>query len=295
MNEILVACGDVPLLKQILALLPPNTFKPIATKNGAGTAQKVSGRDLALAIIHVELADGQTGALIRELRQLKPETPILLLSSGNPPAEGPFDRALRFPVPGPVLRNAINSLVKTETEQQDLDKWKAFYNEVKARLASSETQSYYRILGVEDGAPHHLLVTAFDKLSMRYHPDRYNQFRSERWGKALYEKVNALYKLITQAYGVVSDRRLRALYDEALVRGQLRLDPEETNMADRGPRSLDELAQTPNGKRFLKLAQTELAKGNRPAALQNLQFALSMEPGNAAIQKKIDEFQAQTS
>lgn len=291
MKEILVACGDVALLKEILALLPANTFKPIATKNGIGTAAKIENRALSMAIVHAELADQGAPTLLQELRALK-NTPVLLLTSQPPPKDGPFDRALRFPVPGPVFRNAIKSLVSEEENEQDLQKWKAFYAEVKARLAKAEEQSYYGVLGLPDKSPHHALVTAFDKLSMRYHPDRYTQFRNQRWGEALYEKINALYKLMTQAYGVVSDRRLRQRYDEVLSRGQLRLDPEETNMTDRGPRALDELAQTQNGKKFLKLAQTELAKGNASAALQNLRFALSMEPGNQAIQNKIDELSA---
>lgn len=292
MKEILVACGDVPLLKEILSHLPANTFKPIATKNGLGTAQKVVSRPLALAIVHLHLADQGASTLVRELRSLKPDLPILLLTPDTPPQEGPFDRSLRYPVPAPVLRNAIKSLAPPVTEHQDLDRWKTFYQEVKARYAQTPEQSYYGILGLPDGAPHHALVAAFDKLSMRYHPDKYSQFRQERWGKALFDKVNALYKLMTHAYGVVSDRRLRKVYDQALAQGQLRLAPEDTNMADRGPRSLDELANSPHAKKFLKLAQTEIAKGNQAAALQNLKFALSMEPDNLAIQKKITTFNA---
>ncbi len=292
MKEILVACGDVALLKQILGQLPPNTFKPVATKKGGGIVEKVQDRPLAMALIHADLADGQGPALLQSLRQTRPEVPILLLVDGQPPSKGPFDRALRYPIPGPVLRNAITSLVADAQGEHDLDKWKAFYQEVKTRLAKAPTQSYFQILGVKDGAPHHLLVKAFDHLSMRYHPDRYNQYRGERWGEALHEKVNMLYKLFTEAYGVVSDRNLRALYEEAMARGELRLDPEAVNRADKGPRPLHELAEGPKARRFLKLAQTELAKGNKAGALQNLNFALSMEPQNVAIQKKIDEFQA---
>jgi hypothetical protein len=292
MKEILVACGDVDLLKQILGHLPPNTFKPVATKNGGGVAQKVAGRPLALAIVHLELADGNGPALLQDLRSTRPELPVLLLTADNPPLEGPFHRALRYPIPGPVLRNAISSLAATDSAEQDLDRWKAFYQEVKARLAKAPEQSYFQLLGVPNGAPHHLLVKAFDHLSMRYHPDRYNQYRGESWGDALHEKVNMLYKLFTEAYGVVSDRSLRTRYEEALARGELRLDPESVNLADKGPRPLHELAQTQKARRFLQMAQTELAKGNTAAALQNLQFALSMEPENLAIQKKLAEFQA---
>ena len=61
MQEILIACGEVELLKKIIADLPPNQYKPIATKRGAGIAAKIQGRGLTQAIVHVELADGTAG------------------------------------------------------------------------------------------------------------------------------------------------------------------------------------------------------------------------------------------
>ena len=293
MKQLLVACGDVELLKRILSQIPRDQFKPIATKKGAGTAQKVAGRPLAGAIVHAQLADGATEQLLQGLQTHLPNTPILLLSPDSPPADGLFERALRYPVPGPVLRNALRSMISTQTSADDRDRWRAFYKEVKARLDTAAQQSYYGLLGVEDGAPHHKLVTAFDRLSMRYHPDRYSQHRGKAWGDKLFREVNSLYKLLTEAYGVVSDRRLRKKYEQALSRGELRLDPDEVNATDKGPQSLAELANTDKARRFLKMAQTDLAKGAHSSALQNLQFAASMEPDNAAIQKKIDRLKAQ--
>lgn len=294
MEQILVACGDVAQLKKILSQLPKKRFKPIATKNGGGTAQKVANRQLALAIVHRHLADDGAADLLQQLRAQSPEMPILLLTPGTPPSKGPFDKALRYPVPGPVLRNAIKALVATESKGQDKDRWRAFYKEVKSRLNAASQQSYYAVLGVEDGAPHHRLVTAFDALSMRYHPDRYSQYRGENWGKKLHEKVNALYKLMTEAYGVVGDRRLRKKYEQALAKGELRLNPEDANPGNAGPRSLEELAESSKGRRFLKMAQTDLAKGDTASAIQNLQFALSMEPDNSAIQERLDKLQDQS-
>ncbi len=289
MEQILVACGDVAQLKKILSQLPKKTYKPIATKKGGGTAQKVANRQLALAIVHRELADDAAPELLQQLRAQSPDLPILLLTPDAPPSKGPFDNALRYPIPGPVLRNAIKKLASTESKGQDKDRWRAFYKEVKGRLKKAPKQSYYAILGVEDGAPHHRLVKAFDKLSMRYHPDRYSQYRGETWGKKLHEKVNALYKLMTEAYGVVGDRRMRKKYEDALADGELRLDPEDANPTDTGPRSIEELANTSKGRRFLQMAQTDLAKGDEASAIQNLQFALSMEPDNSAIKKRLQK------
>ncbi len=290
MDELLMACGDVATLKKLLSQLPKQRFKPIATKKGQSTAQKVANRHLAGAVIHAQLADGSGLELAGQLKAHRPNLPVLLLAD-DPPSDGPFDRALRYPVPGPVFRNALSIMGGDSSQGVDKERWRAFFNEVNQRLKAADEQSYYAILGVQDGAPHHRLVTAFDRLSMRYHPDRYTQHRDKDWGKKLHDRVNHLYKLLTHAYGVVSDRRLRKLYDEALSKGELRLDPEKATAAEQGPRSLDEFATTDKGRRFLSMAQAAIAKGDTGGAIQNLQFALSLEPDNDAIQRKLDELQ----
>ena len=127
MKEILIACGDVDLLKRIIADLPPNTFKPIATKRGAGIAAKLTGRNLRHAIVHATLADGTAGQLLQELQGLDPVPGVLLLTSDAPPKEGPFKAALRYPVPGPVLRNAIGQLAPDDDAEHDLERWRLFY------------------------------------------------------------------------------------------------------------------------------------------------------------------------
>ncbi len=288
MKEILIACGDVELLKQLVADLPADHYKPIATKRGAGIAAKIAARQLPLAIIHEALEDGASQTLVSELRASSPHTAILWLSQGPPAPDAPGDRALQYPLPGPVLRHALSRLAPAAAQGQDMAQWRAFYDEVKARHGALPTQDYYTILGVPRQAPHHILVSAFDQLSLRFHPDRYQQHRHERWGEAVWQEVNAVYKVMTEAYSVVTDRRMAPLYERALAEGALRLDPEASARRDSGPRSLEELSQNANAKKYLKLAQVSLASQDLPGAIQHLQFALSMEPGNSAIQAKLD-------
>jgi len=293
MREILIACGDVETLKKIIGELPPNQYKPIATKRGGGIAQKIAGRGVLEAIVHEQLADGGAGQLLQELTRLSPPPRTLLLTSSAPPKQGPFEVALKYPVPGPVLRNAIKKLAPDGDDAHDLEQWRTFYRELKARTTALASSDYYAVLGVPRDAPHHQLVTAFDAASLRYHPDRYSQFRSERWGEAIYQEANTFYKVVTEAYGVLSERKTRTLYDKALASGQLRLSTDEASNAKKsGPQSIVELGQSQMSKKFLKLAQTDIAAQNWSSALQNLKFAASMEPGNQAIQAKISEIQA---
>ena len=136
-------------------------------------------------------------------------------------------------------------------------------------------------------------VEAFDALSLRYHPDRYNQFRHERWGEAIYQEANILYKMMTEAYGVLADRKMRALYDQGLAQGLKRLSLEDAkNLKNAGPKSVEDLGTLDASKKFLKLAQTDIATMNWNRALQNLRFAQSMEPQNEAIAAKIQEIEA---
>ncbi|MGM0555903.1 MAG: hypothetical protein ACQEVA_05975, partial [Myxococcota bacterium] len=67
MQQILIACGDVELLRKIVGDLPQNQFKPVATKTGEGIAQKLAGRNVPLAIVYEQLADDTTGSLLRGL------------------------------------------------------------------------------------------------------------------------------------------------------------------------------------------------------------------------------------
>ncbi|MFU8805552.1 MAG: hypothetical protein ACNA8W_17195, partial [Bradymonadaceae bacterium] len=64
---------------------------------------------------------------------------------------------------------------------------------------------------------------------------------------------------------------------------------------DTGPRSIEDLGTSAASKKFLRLAQTDVAKADYESALQNLKFAQSMEPDNVAIGHKIDELKAKTN
>ena len=292
MEEILIACGDVDLLRTIAGDLPAGQYKPIAAKSATGIASKLAKRDVKIAIVHANLADGPGLNLCQELRGLASSPRILLLVPDSTPAEGPFDHVLKYPVPGPVLRNALGRLAPPASTEHDLQRWKSFYQELGNRLEALPAQSHFEMLGVPPGAPHHAIVTAYDHASMRFHPDRYNQIRGERWGDAIYERANELFKELTDAFSILTDRRLRRKYEHALAGGRLRLDPEEKSGQDSGPDLLENHAQTAQGKKFLRLAQRDMARDDWASAIQNLKFAASMEGDLPAIVQKLAQCEA---
>lgn len=293
-QEVLVACGHVEILREILHVLPPERIKPIATKRGNQTASKVAGRGIGLAIVHEHTQDHGSLQLVEQLAQW-PEPPQILWLTQEPSAHPPSGahRSLRYPVPAVVLRNAVLGMLPDAEDEHDLEKWRAFYQELKRVRAGHPDQDYYQILGIPHNAAHHMLVRAFDTLTRRYHPDRYSMYRGERWGEAIYQEANAIYKLITQAYSVLSNRKLNAAYQEVLARGQKRLDLKASAASAQGPKRLEDVAQSSQAKKFLQMAQMDLARQDVPSALRNLEFARSMEPDNAQIEAKIRHLRAQ--
>jgi len=107
MEQILIACGDVDLLRKIAGDLPEGRFKPIATKTGSGIVDKIRGRDVAIAIVHSSLADVAAGAPARRTRTADQETPNNPrarpgLARSTPPA--PDGAAVTDAGPPPALR-----------------------------------------------------------------------------------------------------------------------------------------------------------------------------------------------
>ena len=67
----------------------------------------------------------------------------------------------------------------------------------------------YETLGVNKGASEDEIKSAYRKMALKYHPDRYAS-ASEQEKKAAEEK----FKEINHAYEVLSDKNKRANYDQ---------------------------------------------------------------------------------
>ena len=66
-------------------------------------------------------------------------------------------------------------------------------------------EDYYKLLGVKRNASKAEIRRAFKKLSLKYHPDK---------NKDNPEKAKAKFVKIANAYEVLSDDKLRKIYDE---------------------------------------------------------------------------------
>ncbi|XP_038875420.1 chaperone protein DnaJ-like [Benincasa hispida] len=70
--------------------------------------------------------------------------------------------------------------------------------------------SYYTILGVGSDSSPEEIRSAYRRLAMRWHPDRWARRRA---APTLLSEATAKFQQIQQAYSVLSDKRKRAMYD----------------------------------------------------------------------------------
>lgn len=96
-----------------------------------------------------------------------------------------------------------------------------------------DTKGYYKALNVERDSDQKKIKSAYRKLALKYHPDKFKSDpnQSEKRNEELKAKQEAKFVTVSAAYDVLSDEKKRKAYDkygqlglDALARGQ---DPDE--------------------------------------------------------------------
>ena len=141
---------------------------------------------------------------------------------------------------------------------------------------------YYTLLGVDHHAGIDEVRAAFHRFALRYHPD--NQVRDS----PQHRKATRIFRRGTEAYRILLDVDLRALYDEGLARGELRLAAgTEQRRNSRIERPLGRRAQE-----LVASADAARARGDLPTALLNLRIAMQREPDSELLKTKMEELEA---
>ena len=71
----------------------------------------------------------------------------------------------------------------------------------------NSTDNHYTTLGVAKNASQDVIKKAFRKLSLKYHPDKYD-------GTSPVKNVNLRYQKILKAYEIIGDTDKRNVYDQ---------------------------------------------------------------------------------
>lgn len=150
-----------------------------------------------------------------------------------------------------------------------------------------DDSSYYEILGLLEIADDDAVRKAFRDFARAFHPDAHSTDpETER-------RLLRIFQRGVEAYRVLAEPTLRAKYDLALAKGQLRLPPPGSlapaPASERGVKSLDELCVTAGGRLCATRADTLIGEGRLAEAKRELQMALEQEGGqNPDLAERID-------
>lgn len=165
--------------------------------------------------------------------------------------------------------------------------------ELELRTSQLDSMDYFQILKVTPDAPPAEIKKAFYRESRAYHPDRYYHLASVE----LKERVNDLYKRITEAYYVLRDDTKRKMYTADVTGAQraqkLRFtEASEAETKHAAKREQEEQIGThPKGRQFFQTAMNDFNAQRWPAAERNLKMALTYEPSNALYKERLAEVQ----
>jgi DnaJ-class molecular chaperone len=163
-------------------------------------------------------------------------------------------------------------------------------NALAARL---NTLDYFQILGVEKTANPAEIKSAFHRWSRAYHPDRFYQLDD----KELKQRVNEVYKRITEAYYVLRDDAKRKGYltdiggpDRAQKLRFTEASEVETKAAIRKEHE-EQIGTHPKGRQFFQTGMADFDAQRWAAAERNFKMALTFEPANPRYKEKLAEAQ----
>lgn len=154
--------------------------------------------------------------------------------------------------------------------------------EVVALHEGLGSMTYYDFLGLRPGCDYVAVREAFYRRAQRFHPDRFVASSNPAIVRAAY----AVYKRVTEAFNVLLDPHLRIAYDEARLRGDVRLS--EVARARRLS-AAERQCSNPIARIYLRSAQAKLERGELRSAWIDVELGLSLEaaPPLVALRQEI--------
>ena len=157
--------------------------------------------------------------------------------------------------------------------------------EISALVRIMDELDYYQLLNVEPKATTAEIRKAYHASSRSFHPDANRNLAED-----LQEHCGRISKRITEAYCVLRDSRRRQAYDAKRSDSTiLRMQIAEAKNAHAEQRKAEARGATAQGRQFHGKAEADIKAGNLAGAIQNLQMALTFEPGNAGFKALVGE------
>lgn len=187
---------------------------------------------------------------------------------GGAAVEGPLAFAM---LPGEVSSFSLSPDLLDP--QLEIDP--AARQEVAYVAANLDSVNYYQLFGLTQEASRKEIKKAYFVLSKRFHPDLYFRKNVGPFG----EMVEQVFKAVTGAYQILSNRKKRAAYDEELKHAQM-VNRSTASEASSESSTVDPLAEKKELARelLLKRAATHEVKGEFVRAADALRKAISIRP-----------------
>jgi len=166
-----------------------------------------------------------------------------------------------------------------------------FFARLEAVNAKLDEVDYFQLFRLHPNAAPRDIKNAYYRESREFHPDHFAQLPDE----AIREKINNVFKRITEAYVVLRDDRKRAKYVSDITGAdrakKLRYTEEsESEQKAAAKKAVEEqVGTTPKGRECFKNACREFDAKRFDKAMQQLKMALMYEPANTKYKDKVKE------
>jgi DNA-binding response OmpR family regulator len=293
-RRVLVAEQDEGVRNAVAASLPRDRFQVWTYGDGDSAYDHLGQHGADLVILGREMPGLQGTVLCDLLRKgkngeglaivlMSPRYSNPSLGAGDCGAFG-ADEFLPLPTTPDVLMDKVEqALVAREPVEKLKALPPALARQVDELAAKLDTLSYYELLEIPFEAERGDIQVAFHQKSLVYHPDRHARLKATV--PHAFEKINTIYKRISEAYKVLSHPANRHTYNVGLRRrGAVRFEPESTRR--REEKDLD-LVTTAEARNFVIQAVECRGFGDLEGARTALEHALRLEPDNQALQDRI--------
>ena len=208
-------------------LMLSNALKGIgATVTSGESWSSLAQHPLRLGGVWVLFDIGEeTFTAVKQLRRAQERAfwGILILGQGEVSAQHQLtalgaDAYLKYPFDFNSLSDQILSIAE---ERQPISNYQVLPPQVAAGLdkvwARFDKLSYYQLLELDQAAVPHEVKARFHQRSLMLHPDRHRNIKINH--PPVYNRVNAIYKRVLEAYQTLSDPLKRPLYESMLSLG----------------------------------------------------------------------------
>ena len=282
---LLFACVRPELHNAIGQELRASHLRVVVTSNPLDIREVASEQVVAAVVLDSRLEGPSYAELAAAFASGLPEETafVLLVEDLAVETTPPFDAVVRIPCGHGVLRDVVMRALGLRWAELGGPE-RAMSEELAERAERMVEQTHYEVLGLADNVPVDLVIAAFDRLSMRLHPERLaaNGVSSDL--------ANEVYGRICEAYRALRSPGSREAYDL-----QLRRFPAQDSAAITRPSTtslpLEELSTHPIARRHLRIAQQALAVRDFAMAIAQIRFAASKDTNNALIPAQLAQLE----